>query len=122
MANLNLRSAVTSLACASFAIMGVVSPALAQDRTVWLNENEEATVSGYFAQGETITAMCDDDCTDIDLYLYTELGVLVDSDIEDDSIPVVTAPYDGTFSIEVTMPSCSHPGGCEAYISSEQGF
>lgn len=122
MAILNLRATVTSVACASFALLGLVTPALAQDRTFWLHEGESETVSGYFLEGETITAECDSDCSDIDLYLYTEIGALADSDDELDDYPVLIAPYDGTFSVEITMPSCSHSQGCSASISSEHGF
>ncbi|MGD1898513.1 MAG: hypothetical protein ACFB16_16345 [Phormidesmis sp.] len=122
MATSYLRTMVTSVACASFALLGMITPALAQDRSVWLNEGETETVTGYFFEGETITAECDVDCTDIDLYLYTELGVLVDSDDELDDFPVLVAPFEGTFSVEITMPSCSHYQGCSASISSEHGF
>jgi hypothetical protein len=122
MATFSLRAMVSSIACASVALFGIVNPALAQDRTVWLEEDESATVTGYFMEGEVISAKCDVDCTDIDMYLYTELGVLVDSDVEYDDFPVVVAPYEGDFSIELTMPSCSHPAGCSADISSEYGF
>lgn len=122
MANFSLRAIVSSVACASVALFGVVNPVLAQDRTVWLEEDESTMVTGYFMEGEVISAECDMDCTDIDMYLYTELGVLVDSDVEYDDYPVLIAPYEGEFSIEVTMPSCSHPAGCSAYISSEFGF
>ncbi|MEL6490893.1 MAG: hypothetical protein ABG776_11440 [Cyanobacteria bacterium J06555_13] len=118
----NVRTVATTLACASAALMGMVSPALAQSRTVWLNDNGATTVTGFFLQGESIYANCDEDCMDLDLYLYTEMGVLVDSDIEEDSFPIVTAPYDGNFAIEVTMPSCVHSAGCSASISSDHGF
>ncbi|MEM8501987.1 MAG: hypothetical protein AAF716_02415 [Cyanobacteria bacterium P01_D01_bin.1] len=122
MAIFRLRTIVSSLACASVALFGLVNPALSQDRTVLLEEDEATTVTGYFMKGEVISAECDSDCTDVDMYLYTELGVLVDSDVEYDDFPIVIAPYEGTFSIEITMPSCSHPVGCNAYVSSEFGF
>ena len=96
----NVRTAATTLAC----------------------DNGATTVTGFFLQGESIYANCDEDCMDLDLYLYTEMGVLVDSDIEEDSFPIVTAPYDGNFAIEVTMPSCVHSAGCSASISSDHGF
>ena len=118
----NLRALATSMACASVALIGIVRPAVAQSRTVWLDDNGQTTVTGYFLQGEDIYAECDEDCMDLDLYLYTELGVLVDSDEEIDAFPIITAPYDGTFSVKVTMPSCTHSAGCSASISSDHGF
>lgn len=117
-----LRTAVTSMACASVALLSIMGPAFAESRTVWLNDNEETTVTGYFMQGESIYAECDEDCMDLDMYLYTELGVLVDSDEEYDAFPILTAPYEGTFSVKVTMPSCTHSAGCSASISSDFGF
>lgn len=130
MATFNLRSSVsakmrtlaTSVACASVALFGIIAPAVAQNRTVWLNDNGQTTVTGYFMQGESIYADCDEDCMDLDLYLYNELGVLVDSDDAYDAYPILTAPYEGTFSVQVTMPSCRHSAGCSASISSEYGF
>ncbi len=119
---LNVRSIATTLACASVAIAGIVSPAFAQDRTIWLNDNAETTVTGYFLEGEDIYASCDEDCSDLDLFLYTEIGVLVDSDDAVDPFPIVTAPYDGTFSVQVTMPACNHTAGCSVSVSSDHGF
>jgi len=119
---LNVRNIASAIACTSVALVGLVSPAFAQDRTLWLNDNQETTITGYFLQGEDIYASCDEDCLDLDLYLYTELGVLVDSDEAVDSFPIVTAPYDGTFAVQVTMPSCTHSAGCSATVSSDFGF
>lgn len=118
----NIRSIATTLACASIALVGIVSPAFAQDRTIWLNDNGQTTVSGYFLRGEDIYASCDEDCMDLDLFLYNEMGVLVDSDDALDSFPILTAPYEGTFSVQVTMPSCTHSAGCSVSLSSDYGF
>ena len=122
MATFNLRTMATSVACASFALLGLVTPALAQDHSVFLQEDESEKFTAFFLEGETISAICDEDCSDVDLYLYTELGVLVDSDTEVDAYPVLMAPFDGTFSVEVSMPDCSYAAGCSADISSEYGF
>mgnify|MGYP001800668993 CR=1 FL=1 len=118
----NIRNIATGIACAGVALVGIVSPAMAQSRTLWLNDNGQTTVTGYFLEGEDIYASCDEDCMDLDLFLYTELGVLVDSDEELDSFPIITAPYDGTFSVQVTMPSCTHSAGCSVSVSSDYGF
>lgn len=117
----NLRKIVSSLTCASFAILGSVSPALAE-RTLWLKEDEEATVTGFFMEGESIYAECDEDCENLDLYLYTKMGALVDSDEELDAFPIVVAPYEGEFSVKAAMPSCTHAAGCSASINSDYGF
>ncbi|MEL7069021.1 MAG: hypothetical protein AAGN15_10275 [Cyanobacteria bacterium J06581_3] len=96
--------------------------AIAQDRSLWLRNNEHAMLQGYFLQGEDIYAICDSDCSDLDLFLYAENGSLVDADDALDAFPIVTAPYEGTFSLQVAMPSCRHSAGCAASISSDYGF
>lgn len=118
----NLRVVAGTLSCATLAIAGLVSPAIAQDRTVWLQDNETTTITGYFLQGEEVYASCDEDCADLNLFLFNEMGAMVAADDAVDAFPVVTAPYDGTFSIEVSMPTCTHGAGCSASISSDFGF
>lgn len=103
------------------AVMGIAMPAIAQ-QTVWLADNEETTVTGYFLEGEDIYASCDEDCLDVNLSLFNEMGVLMDSDEETDAFPIVTAPYEGTFVLKVNMPSCEHLAGCSVSIESDYGF
>lgn len=116
-----LRALTTTAAFASMAVAGFVSPALAQDRTDWLSTGGTAYTSGVFAEGESIYGACDSDCTDIDMYLYDAYGNLVDQDVETDAYPIVTAPYSGEFSIQVTMPAC-YAEACSVEISSDYGF
>ncbi len=97
-------------------------PAAAQDRSLWLYNGQSATVYGYFLAGEGIYGSCDYDCYDLDLYLYDSAGNLVASDTLLDSFPIVNAPYTGNFTIEVTMPNCSHSAGCAVEVSSDYGF
>ncbi len=118
----SLAATATSVAFSSIAFIGIVSPASAQGYTVWLKDNERITVTGYFIQGESIHASCDQDRTNLDLYLYNEMGVLVDADEAISATPELTAPYEGTFSVQIIMPSCTHSAGCSAAISSDYGF
>lgn len=99
-----------------------IEEAIAQDRSLWLTDDSQATLQGYFLQNEDIFAFCDEDCHDIDLFLYNRQGTLIDSDDATDAFPVVTAPYDGKFSVKVTVPDCSHSLGCAVSISSDFGF
>lgn len=96
--------------------------AIAQDRTSWLNDGESSQTTGYLLEGESVYATCDADCTDLDLFLYDEYGTMVDSDSELDSFPVVTAPYEGSFIVEASMPSCTSVAGCAVTVSSDYGF
>ena len=107
---------------ASLTILGSAKTAIAQDRSLWLRNNSRATLTGYFLQNEDIFAFCDEDCKDIDLFLYSPQGRLIDSDDATDAFPIVTAPYDGNFIVEVTLPSCTHSAGCAVNVSSDFGF
>ncbi|MGB3570827.1 MAG: hypothetical protein WA783_20535 [Phormidesmis sp.] len=117
-----LRAIAAAVGCASVALMVASNSAIAQSRTLWLKDNGQTTVTGYFLQGENIYADCDQDCMDLNLYLYNEMGVLVDADDAIDALPTLTAPYEGTFSVQITMPSCTHSAGCSASISSDHDF
>ena len=117
-----IRRFSSTAALAAVALAGVVSPALAQDRTAWLETGDQTNMTGFFVAGETISGTCDSDCVDLDMFLYNEYGNLVDSDVLDDNYPVVVAPYDGEFIVNVTMPDCSHSAGCAVEVSSEYGF
>lgn len=56
-----------------------------------------------------IVAVCDDDCSDIDLYLYDRFGDLKGRDIKNDDRPfVIIRPTVTTeYTVQVTMVSCS---------------
>ncbi len=57
-----------------------------------------------------IVAVCDNNCTDINLEIYDENNHLIDSDTETDDIPIlqVAPKWTGKFDIKVTMVSCSN--------------
>ncbi|NJM97513.1 MAG: hypothetical protein HC800_10395 [Phormidesmis sp. RL_2_1] len=104
------------------AMVDINRPAIAQDYTAWLQDNASTQVTGYFLQGESIYGSCDQDCNDINMFLFNEMGVMVDADDAIDATPIVTAPYEGTFVIQVKMPSCTHGLGCRLFVSSDNGF
>jgi hypothetical protein len=119
------RASVKSgLACslAMFTLASTAGLAQAQSRSDWLNEGESVTYEGYLLGGEDVFASCDDDCTDLDIFLYDAVsGDLVDEDILLDDFPIVTAPYDGNFLIEVLMVTCSVEP-CYTETDSDLGF
>ena len=117
-----LKSLCTAVALATVAFAGAATEAEAQDRSLWLSNGGAATVEGDFFGGESIYGSCDGDCYDLDLALFDSAGNLVSHDAAGDAAPVVVAPYDGYFYVEVSMPNCSHPSGCEAWVSSDNGF
>ncbi|MDJ0707562.1 MAG: hypothetical protein QNJ46_30165 [Leptolyngbyaceae cyanobacterium MO_188.B28] len=118
---LNLRSLLAA-AFASAAVMSMTTEVKAQDRSLWLYNGQSTSMEGYFLAGEYIYGDCDQDCFDLDLFLYDASGELVYQDVETDAAPVLVAPYEGSFFVEVSMPNCSHPEGCEAWVSSDHGF
>ena len=118
----HFKSLLATAALAAVAFAGVAVEARAQDRSLWLSNGGSETVEGAFYSGETIFGSCDGDCYDLDLSLFDSAGNLVSQDIAGDAAPVVVAPYDGYFYVEVSMPNCSHPSGCEAWVSSDNGF
>jgi hypothetical protein len=121
MAKLGVKSSlVCSLAALSLA--GTAGLAQAESRSDWLSEGESITYEGYLLEGEDVFGACDEDCTDLDIYLYDAVsGDLIAEDVLVDSFPVVTAPYDGDFLIEVYMVTCSVEP-CLAEIDSDHGF
>lgn len=116
------RAAMVSGVSALFVVAGAFSPAMAQEHSSWIEDNETKKITGYLLQGESVSGLCDEDCSDLDLFLYNEMGVMVDSDDGIDANPIVTAPYEGTFVVEVAVPSCSHWAGCAVSVRSDQGF
>ncbi len=113
---------VASAAVAAMTLASMSSAAVAQDRTSWLRNSESATMTGYLLQGEDVYATCNEDCQDLDLFLYDDTGRLVAADEQIDSFPIVTAPYEGTFVVKVAMPSCLSAAGCSVSITSDYGF
>jgi hypothetical protein len=56
-----------------------------------------------------ILGACDTDCTDLDLTIFDSTGKQIDTDVLVDDFPIVEASVarSGTFTIEVTMATCS---------------
>lgn len=54
-------------------------------------------------------AFCDEDCDDLDLYLYDDDGDELDSDELEDDYPIIyfSPRYSGRYEIEISMYSCS---------------
>ena len=52
-------------------------------------------------------ALCDNDCTNLDLVLVDAGGAVVDSDVLDDDYPMVSVDPAGTYRLEVRMTVCS---------------
>ncbi len=56
-----------------------------------------------------IVAVCDEDCSDIDMWIYDSSGNLIDADELDDDTPIVdvTPRWDGKFKIKIKMYECT---------------
>ena len=81
---------------------------LHEDKTAVLDLKVERTTE-YL-----IVGVCDDDCTDLDIVLSDSNGNQLDSDIEADDVPRVTAKATRSdkFQIKVIMETCS-VGPCQ---------
>lgn len=55
----------------------------------------------------SVVGMCDTDCSNLDAYLTDSSGNLVDSDVEDDDFPIVSATASGTYTVRLVMKACS---------------
>jgi hypothetical protein len=111
-----------ALALGAIAVVGSAAIAQAQSRSDMLATGESVAYDGYLAANESVFAACDDDCSDLDMFLYdAQTGELVASDTLVDAVPVVVAPYEGQFVIEVVMASCSLEP-CATWTDSDMGF
>lgn len=56
-----------------------------------------------------LVGVCDNDCTDLDLRLFSPDGDEVDSDVQDDDTPVVTVTprQSGRYSVRAIMANCN---------------
>jgi hypothetical protein len=76
-----------------------------------LQQGEDSEFELQLEGGRTyiIVGVCDGDCTDLDMSLTTASGQDVDSDFEDDDVPMVTVevPSGGTYNLMVRMAACS---------------
>ncbi|RNC79509.1 MAG: hypothetical protein ED557_15670 [Balneola sp.] len=80
-------------------IIGTINEGSDNDWTFYLDSSKEYVFQGF----------CDEDCEDLDLYLYDSEGNEMDSDIEEDDYPVVylDSERSGRYKVSVTMYSCS---------------
>jgi hypothetical protein len=77
-----------------------------------LNGGANASHTVTLTQGRNyvIIGVCDRDCTDVDLRLYSADGSTTASDVALDDHPTLqfTAPASGNFRLQVDMATCSH--------------
>lgn len=76
-----------------------------------LNDDAEEsfTVNLTGDRNYAIVGACDNDCSDMDFWLYDENDNLIDSDTSADDVPVVrvTPSWTGEFRVRVKMYACS---------------
>jgi hypothetical protein len=72
-------------------------------------ENEFLTLTLRAGVEYQILAVCDVDCSDLDLRIYDEDNKEIDSDIETDDVPIVsiTPAHNGKFRLKVIMAKCT---------------
>lgn len=76
-----------------------------------LNNRDSESLTLTLREGSSyaLVAVCDEDCSDIDLRLFDPDGDEVDSDVQTDDTPIVqAAPRNtGKYRVKVIMASCS---------------
>jgi hypothetical protein len=79
------------------------------DSSLDSSEEESHWVTLYRGDSYTFLGACDDDCGDLDLFLYDEDGDEVDSDVSTDAIPTVSVSprRTGDYRIMARMYSCT---------------
>ncbi|GAB5408148.1 MAG: hypothetical protein BalsKO_05130 [Balneolaceae bacterium] len=80
-------------------IIGMIQESDDNIWTFYLDSSKEYLFEGF----------CDEDCEDLDLYLYNEEGVELNKDIEEDDFPLFFYEpiVSGRYSIKVKMYSCN---------------
>jgi hypothetical protein len=76
-----------------------------------LDAGETDSFTGDFREGweYRIVSFCDEDCSDIDLYLHDEDGDEIDSDVSTNDVPIISCRprRSEEYTIEVRMYECS---------------
>ena len=72
------------------------------------NREQEHELVGNIGREYVVIGRCDNDCSDLDLWLYDGAGE-VDSDVASDDVPLVSAVIrrSGTMRVKVGMITCS---------------
>jgi hypothetical protein len=73
------------------------------------DETESVTLTLRRGVSYIIRAVCDEDCSDVDLRLYDEAGNEIDGDVEVDDFPLVTVTprTTRTYRVRVIMATCT---------------
>jgi hypothetical protein len=76
-----------------------------------LNDDADESILINLSSGTryAIAGVCDQDCNDVDLQVFSSDGTKIGEDLQTDDKPVVifTAGYTGQFRVKVLMATCS---------------
>jgi hypothetical protein len=76
-----------------------------------LREGEDDAFTGTFRDGweYRIVSFCDEDCSDVDLYLRDGYGDEVDSDVSTNDVPIIECrpSRTGDYTVQLSMYECS---------------
>lgn len=89
--------------------------------SMWLKQGESFDLEQYLSANESMTAGCNEDCFDVDLILYDATKKeVVYQDIDANTNPKITAPYDGDFVVNLLLPNCSLSRGCKVWLDLDE--
>ena len=85
--------------------------AIGQLMTGSINDDADVSVMVNLISGTqyVVAGVCDNDCSDVDLQVYSADGNKLGEDLDTDDTPVVsfTASYSGTYRVRVMMATCN---------------
>ena len=72
------------------------------------SENDSITLTLHAGKKYALVGVCDSDCKDLDLVLYDANGDQIDSDIQNDDVPIVQVTPRETqrYRVKVIMANC----------------
>lgn len=89
--------------------------------SMWLTEGEAFKLEQYLFANESMRAGCYEHCYDVDLILYdATTQEVVHKDTNANTKPKITAPYEGDFIVELSLPNCAVARGCKVWLDSEE--
>ena len=85
--------------------------AIGQLMTGSINDDADASMVVNLISGTqyVVAGVCDEDCNDVDLQLYSSDGSKIGEDLDTDATPVIafTAQYSGQYRVRVMMATCN---------------
>jgi hypothetical protein len=105
------QNLVDAMTRAAIEAMGAAGLRLEGHRSGSLRDQSATDVEMQIPAGKTVAALigvCDEDCTDLDLAVFSGSGTKLGEDVDPDNSPLVAVRnHSGPIRVRVTMASCT---------------